>query len=250
MGTVKEQIHGTPDGEPGDGPSGEAGADDTDNTGKGGRGRKPAGRRPGGADTRGLVLAAARTEFAASGYEAASVRAIARAAGVDPALVHHYFGTKQQLFLAALDFPMDPRVLVDHMAGGDPASVGERVARFAFTLWEQPGVRERLVATLRAAAGSDQVAQMMRGFLVREVITVVAGRLAGATGDAGDTAEGAGDAGQADVKLRAELAFSQIIGIAMARYVLEVPPIATAGVEELVALVGPTLQRYLGGAGA
>lgn len=184
-----------------------------------------------------MVLDAARSEFAASGYEAASVRAIARAAGVDPALVHHYFGTKQQLFLAALDFPMDPRVLVEHMAGGDPATVGERVARFAFTLWEQPGVRERLVATLRAAAGSDQVAQMMRGFLVREVIAVIAGRLA----------VGAQDEGE--VRLRAELAFSQIVGIAIARYVLEVPPIATAGVEELVALVGPTLQRYLGGGG-
>ena len=202
--------------------------------GKAGRGRKPVGRRPGGADTRGTVLAAARTEFASSGYEAASVRAIARAAGVDSALVHHYFGTKQQLFLAALEFPLDPRVLIEHVTGGDPDTVGERVARFAFTLWEQPGVRERLAATLRAAAGSDQVAQMLRGFIVREMVAGIAARLPAA-------------AGGVDPRLRAELAFSQIIGIAVARYVLEVPPIATAGVEELVALVGPTLQRYLGG---
>lgn len=192
--------------------------------------RKRVGRRPGGGDTRGAVLDAARSEFAARGYEAASVRSVARAAGVDPALVHHYFGTKQGLFVAALNFPFDPAVLTQQVFGGDLASVGERAVRFALTQWEDPVVRERLVATLRAAAGSDQVAQLMSGFAVREFIGSVAARLEGP-----------------DPMLRVELAMSQIIGLAMARYVLGVPPLATAGVEELVALVGPTLQRYLAG---
>lgn len=201
--------------------------------------RKRPGRRPGGADTRGTVLAAARTEFAASGYEAASVRSIARAAGVDPALVHHYFGTKQGLFLAALDFPLDPRVLVGELVEGDRDTVGERVARFAFTLWEEPHARERLVATLRAVAGSDRIAQMMRGFVARELVAAAAERM-----PAGPGAEGG--LGSADRRLRVELAASQIIGVAMARYVLMIEPLASAGVEELVALVAPTLQRYLG----
>ncbi|HEV2638737.1 MAG TPA: TetR family transcriptional regulator [Actinocrinis sp.] len=188
------------------------------------------------------MLEAARSEFAASGYDATSIRAIARAAGVDSALVHHYFGTKQQLFLAALDFPLDPQVLADTVIAGDPATVGERTARFAFTLWEQPAVRDRLVAVLRAAAGSDQIAQLMRGFFVRAVVPAVAARLS-EVGEGG----GAGGGGGTDPRLRAELAFSQIIGVAMARYVLAVPPISTASVEELVLHIGPTLQRYLGG---
>lgn len=215
---MEEPDHAKPAAQPGSKPGSKSGA------------RKQVGRRPGGADTRGTVLEAARGEFAAVGYEAASVRAIARAAGVDPALVHHYFGSKQGLFMAALDFPLNPAMVVEQVFGGDPATVGERIIRFALTQWEDPSVRDRLLATLRAATGNDQIAQQLRGFMVRELVAAAAGRLA-----------------VADAHLRVELALSQIIGLATARFVLAVPPLATAGVEELVALVGPTLQRYLTG---
>src|SRR5882757_6054613 len=100
--------------------------------------RKKAGRRPGGADTRQDILGAARTEFAARGYENTSMRAIARSAGVNSALLHHYFGTKDQLFLAALDFPLQPRDLVAQVLGGERDGIGERLVRFALGLLEDP----------------------------------------------------------------------------------------------------------------
>jgi AcrR family transcriptional regulator len=194
---------------------------------RGTRGRRP-GRRPGGADTRGTVLDAARTEFAAHGYEKTSMRGIARAAGVDAALLHHYFGTKQQLFLAALEFPINPELIAQLILTGDRSQAGPRVVRFALTLWDDPPVRERLLAVLRTAATSEQLSALFRGFVEHELVT----RLSVALGD-----ERAG--------LRVELVMSQVIGLAMARYVFRVEPLASAGVEELVELIGPALQRYL-----
>ncbi|GAA1181225.1 AcrR family transcriptional regulator [Kitasatospora gansuensis] len=190
--------------------------------------RKRTGRRPGSADTRRTVLEAARAEFAARGYEKASMRAIARAAGVDAALLHHYFGSKDQLFLAALELPVDPRAVVEHALAGDRATVGERVAGFVLTLWEQPGVLDRMLALIRAAATTEQVAQLMRGFVTAELITRIAAEL---------------DVEQPE--LRAELMFSQVVGLAMARYVVKVEPLASATREELLPLLAPTFQNYL-----
>lgn len=194
---------------------------------RGGAGRRT-GRRPGGGDTRGAVLDAARGEFAAHGYEKSSMRGIARAAGVDAALLHHYFGSKQQLFLAALEFPVNPEFIAQLILTGDRSTVGERIIRFALTLWEDPPVRERLLALLRTAATNEQVAELFRGFVEQELVA----RVVAALGE-----EGAG--------LRVELAMSQIVGLAMARYVFRVEPLASAGPEELAALVGPALQSYL-----
>lgn len=194
---------------------------------RGTRGRRP-GRRPGGADTRGTVLDAARSEFAAHGYEKTSMRGIARAAGVDAALLHHYFGTKQQLFVAALEFPINPELIAQLILTGDRSQAGPRVVRFALTLWDDPPVRERLLAVLRTAATSEQLSALFRGFVEHELVT----RMSAALGD-----ERAG--------LRVELVMSQVIGLAMARYVFRVEPLASAGVEELVELIGPALQRYL-----
>jgi AcrR family transcriptional regulator len=188
------------------------------------------GRRPGGADTRRDILAAARTEFAAQGYEKTSMRAIARAAGVNSALLHHYFGTKDQLFLAALDFPLQPRELLARVLGGERDGVGERLVRFAFGLLEDAATRERVLAVLRSAATNEPMARLLRGFLAGEVVGPIAAAL--------------------DVpgpELRAELAMSQIVGLIMARYVIAVEPFASAPVDELVPLLAPTLQRYLVG---
>lgn len=186
------------------------------------------GRRPGGADTRGVVLAAARAEFAARGYEKASMRGIARVAGVDPALLHHYFGSKDRLFLEVLDFPLDPRTVAEQIVSGERAEVGERIARFVLTLWDDAAVRQRLLAVLRSAASSEEVAAMLRGFAVRELV--------------GRIAEGL-DVPQPE--LRVELVLSQVIGLAMARYVIGMEPLASASAEDLVPLLGPTIQRYL-----
>ncbi|WP_431678953.1 TetR family transcriptional regulator [Kitasatospora sp. KL5] len=190
--------------------------------------RKKTGRRPGGADTRRTVLEAARAEFAARGYQKASMRAIARAAGVDAALLHHYFGSKDKLFLAALEFPIDPRMVVDQVLAGDRAAVGERVARFVLALWDQPTVRDRLLAVLRTAAASEEVAGLMRGFMVTEVVSRLAADL---------------DVPQPE--LRVELVMSQILGLAMARYVIAVEPLASAAPEEVLPLLARAVQGYL-----
>lgn len=192
--------------------------------------RRGPGRRPGGADTRQDILAAARAEFAARGYENTSMRAIARSAEVNSALLHHYFGTKDQLFLAALDFPLQPRELIARILGGEREGVGERAIRFAFGLLENPAARERIVAVLRAAATNEEMTRLFRGFMVREVVTPVAAIL-----------------GAPRPELRAELAMTQIVGMIMGRYVLAVEPLASAPIEELVPLLAPTLQRYLVG---
>lgn len=190
--------------------------------------RKKTGRRPGGADTRRTVLEAARAEFAARGYQKASMRAIARAAGVDAALLHHYFGTKDKLFMAALEFPLDPRLLVPRLLEGDRGAIGDRLAGLVLSLWEQPAVRDRLLAVLRTAAASEEVAGLMRGFMVAEVVAGVAAGL---------------DAPQPE--LRVELAMSQVIGLAMARYVIAVEPLASADPEEVRPLLARALQGYL-----
>lgn len=190
-------------------------------------GKRP-GRRPGGADTRAEILAAARAEFAGRGYERTTVRGIARAAGVDPALVHHYFGSKERVFLAAMEFPVDPAAVVEHALAGDPAGVGERVARFVLGMWEVPEVRERLLALLRSTASSPEMAALFREFALTMLVRRATPALP-----------------FPDAELRVELAFSQIVGLAMARFVIGVEPVASADTETLVAYLGPTLQGYL-----
>lgn len=158
------------------------------------------------------------------------MRAIARAAGVDAALLHHYFGTKQNLFLAALELPFDPGAIVHVISQGDRATAGERVVRFAATLWENPSVRGRLLALLRTAATNEQAATAFRGFMEREVVTRISESIGGE-----------------NPELRVELAMSHIVGLAMARYVFRTEPLASATPDELAMLVGPVVQSYLFG---
>lgn len=133
--------------------------------------------------------------------------------------------------MAALEFPVDPEVVVTQVIAGDPATVGERVAGFVLEIWEQPEVLERLLALLRAAATTEQVALLMRGFAGEGLVRRAAAEL---------------DVEQPE--LRVELMISQIIGLAMARYVIGVEPLASATREELLPLLAPTFQRYLTGA--
>jgi AcrR family transcriptional regulator len=167
--------------------------------------------------------------FGAQGLDGATIRAVAARAEVDPALVHHYFGSKQQLFVAAMAWPFDPTEAIAAIAAGDPHRLGERLARFVIGLLENPAVQPIAVGLLRSAA-SDPVAAVM----LRQLVEV--GPISALT----TLAPGTGD-----IRLRASLVGSQVIGLAMARYVVGVEPIASADPELLIQAIAPTFQRYL-----
>jgi AcrR family transcriptional regulator len=177
------------------------------------------------------VLAAARTAFAERGYDGASIRAIATAAGVDPALVHHYFGTKEKLFLAAVQAPADPAELLPEVLGTPADQRGAAVVRMVLRVWDGPAQHAGL-ALVRSAVASEWTARLLREFLVARVIRRVIGSL---------------DMPVAEREVRGALVASQVVGLVMVRYVLRLEPLASASREDVVAAVGPTLQRYLTG---
>ncbi|MFG3298501.1 TetR family transcriptional regulator [Micromonospora chersina] len=189
------------------------------------------GRRPGNPDTREAILTAARAAFADRGFDAASIRAIATAAGVDPALVHHYFGTKEELFRATVAIPVDPAELVPRVLAGGRDEVGERLVRTFLAVWDSP-VGTAAVALLRSAMSNQWTARMLREFLVTQVLRRVVDQL---------------DLDPAEVPLRGALVASQIAGLAMMRYVIRLEPVASASPDTLAATIGPTVQRYLTG---
>lgn len=189
------------------------------------------GRRPGNPDTRETILTAAREAFAERGFDAASIRVIATAAGVDPALVHHYFGTKEELFRATVSIPVDPAELVPRVLAGGPDEVGERLVRTFLAVWDSP-VGTAAVALLRSAVSNQWTARLLREFLVTQVLRRVVDQL---------------DLDPAEVPLRGALVATQIAGLAMMRYVIRLEPVASAPPDTLVATIGPTVQRYLTG---
>jgi AcrR family transcriptional regulator len=192
--------------------------------------RRP-GRRPGNPDTREAVLAAARAAFAERGYDGATIRGIATAAGVDPALVHHYFGNKDKLFLAAVEAPADPDELLPAVLASPRDELGAALVRMVLRLWDGPA-RPAGLALLRSAVSNEWTAKLLREFLVSKVLRKVVSTLGF----------------DPDVRAaRASLVASQIMGLVMARYVLRLEPLASASPESLVAAMGPTVQRYLTG---
>jgi AcrR family transcriptional regulator len=188
------------------------------------------GRRPGESGTRQAILDAARGAFAEHGYDGATIRGIAAAAGVDPALVHHFYGSKEQLFAAAMDVPFTPSEALPVLLAGEPEGVGERILRFFLAVSDQDGGGP-FVALIRSASSNERAATMLREFISREVVGRIAASL-----------------GVADAELRATLVGSQLTGLALVRYVLRVEPLASARSEDVIAAVGPTIQRYLTGA--
>jgi AcrR family transcriptional regulator len=177
------------------------------------------------------VLAAARTAFAERGFDGASIRVIAADAGVDPALVHHYFGSKDKLFLAAIHAPVDPEELLPEVLAGGTADLGANVVRLLLRVWDGPA-RAAGLALVRSAVSNEWTARLLREFLVVQVLRRVVGTL---------------DLPAAEAEARGSLVASQLIGVVMTRYVLRVEPLASASPDELVAAVGPTVQRYLTG---
>jgi AcrR family transcriptional regulator len=194
--------------------------------------RRGPGRPVGGSDRRAAILEAAREEFAEKGYAAASVRAIARSAAVDPALVHHYFGTKEQVFVAAMELPIAPAELVPQILEGPRDELGERLVRSFLGVWANPDFRTPMLGMLRSAMTGEEGAAMMREF----VGSALLGRIAAALGPI--------------EPLRVEVAAAQMVGVVILRHVLRMEPLASASEDEVVALVAPTLQRYLTADGA
>ncbi|MGN6752163.1 MAG: TetR/AcrR family transcriptional regulator [Intrasporangium sp.] len=186
------------------------------------------GRRPGGVDTRAAIISAARGQFAAKGYDKASIRGIAREAGVDPALVHHYFAGKAQLFAETMEVSLDPVAIVGRVFAGDPARLGWRVVETFLLVWDAPERRQTLAALLRSSMTSDEGARVLREFLSREVF----GRIAAATG-------------VPDPELRGSLAGAQMLGLAVMRYILKVPALVDVPPEVIVERLGPVLQAHL-----
>jgi AcrR family transcriptional regulator len=186
------------------------------------------GRRPGRTTTRATILDVARRRFAAAGYDPTSLRAIAADAGVDPAAVLHFFGSKAGLFRHAVGWPFDPAVVEPRLApvGGDGS--GARLARTFFGYWESPTTGPALAALLRSAMSHAESAALLREFVGQQLFSRVAGALTGP-----------------DARLRVELASAHLVGVAVLRYILRLEPIASASVEELVACVEPALERYL-----
>lgn len=187
------------------------------------------GRRPGNPDTREAILEVARGVFAEKGFDGASIRAIAAGAGVDPALVHHYFGTKDKLFLAVMNSPLDPQDVLGEALSGDRGEMGVRVVRAFLHIWDGPRGSAG-VAMLRSAVGNEWATRLFREFVLTQVLRHAVPKL-GLDAEQG--------------RLRMTLAGSHLVGLAMARYVIKVEPLASAPAEALVAAIGPAVQRYL-----
>ena len=171
-------------------------------------------------------MTAARRVFAEQGYDGATVRGIAAEAGVNAALLHHFFGTKQQLFVAAMNLPINPAEQLPLLLSGRSDEIGERVARLFLGLWGDPRSRTPFLALLRSVASNEQAAAMMRQFMMRTVLTRIAQ-----------------DRGVPP--LRAAAAAAQMIGLVMLRYVVQAPPLVDATDDEIIELIAPVLQRYL-----
>ncbi|MCW2701139.1 MAG: Transcriptional regulator, TetR family [Blastococcus sp.] len=177
------------------------------------------------------MLAAARTAFAERGFDGATIRGIATAAGVDPALVHHYFGSKDKLFLAAVEAPADPDEVLPAVLAAGRDELGASAVRMLLSLWDGPA-RPAGLALIRSAVSNEWTAKLLREFLVAKVV----GRVVGTLGYSDEERDA-----------RGALVASQLIGLVMIRYVLCAEPIASASHESLIAAIGPNVQRYLTG---
>ncbi|MEV6971293.1 TetR family transcriptional regulator [Hamadaea sp. NPDC051192] len=192
---------------------------------------KRTGRRPGSPDTREAILASARQAFAERGFDGATVRQIAAGAEVDPALVHHYFGSKEQLFLDTMKVPIDPRTLIDGITTAGVDHVGETLIRAFLRVWDSPagGIG---VALIRSGVTNEMGARLLREFLQTQILRRVVKQL---------------DLDPAEAPIRAALIASQLAGLAMMRYIIKLEPLASAAVDDLVAMFAPTIQRYATG---
>ncbi|MBD5785453.1 TetR family transcriptional regulator [Cellulosimicrobium terreum] len=198
-------------------------------TGRGSTGRR--GRRPGGGDTRGQILSAGREEFARHGFDAATVRGIADRAGVDPAMIHHWFGSKEKLFQAVVDAPMDPRDLLSADLPDDLERLGEHLVRTLLTVWDSPTGSAALVvvrSSLRSSRGAALLGEFVRTRVIRTAVEPLG-------------------LDEEEARWRGDLVATQLAGLVMVRYLLGLEPLASAPHDVVVAAVAPQVQHYLTG---
>ena len=189
------------------------------------------GRRPGSSGAREEILSAAKRAFADGGYERTTIRGVAREASVDPALVHHYFGTKRQLFVDAMDLPANPAAIIEGLVeSADPEELGELMIRNMLNVWDNEEDRAPLVAIVRTAMSDDQAATMVREFATKEILGVI---VKAARSD--------------NQELRVTLLASQVFGLLIMRYIIKLEPLASTDPETVARAIGPTFQRYLTG---
>ena len=187
-----------------------------------------AGRRPGATETRDTILTAARRLFAEKGYDSTTIRGIAAEAGVNPALVHHFFGTKQDIFIAAVDFPFEPAEVARRIVDGPRDEVGQRIVRVFLAIWGDPTTQASLLAQIRSITTNQQAAAMFRQFMDAAVLRRLTIALC-------------------VPKERLTAAIAQMVGLALLRYVVRSEPLASASDEEIVRLVAPVIQQYIDG---
>lgn len=188
------------------------------------------GRRPGQSGTRDAILAAARAQFASSGFDRTSVRGIAAEAGVDSALVHHYFGTKRELFVAAIELPIDPTATLERIMSADTDDLGRSLLTGVLAVWESDN-GEAVAAAFRSLLTSGDTG-LIRSFLMQIVLRDIAERVDHPAGSASE---------------RVGLVASQMAGLLLSRHILKVEPLASMSAERIADWVAPTLQRYLTG---
>lgn len=191
---------------------------------------KKAGRRPGETATRAAILEAAAAQFGSRGFDAATIRSIASEADVDPSLVMHFFGSKTDLFVAAIDWPFDPAEEVPRVVGGDPAGAGKRLVELFVATWDAEEKRNTIVALLRAAMNQEAAARQLREFIELEILAPLLAAL-----------------GSDELELRANLVASHLLGLGITRYVLAFEPIASLDPEAVVELFAPSVQAALTG---
>lgn len=194
--------------------------------------RRRSGRRPGKPDTRGAILEAARATFAERGYDGTSIRQVAASADVDPALVHHYFGSKEDLFLEVVKPPIEPGAVMDKIFADGIEAAPENVVRAFLGVCEGPVSGPAYLGLLRGAVAHQWQALLLREFFSTQIARRVVRRL-GSTVD------------PAELPLRASLVSSQLFGLALTRYVLHIQPLADAPEEVVVAAIAPNIRRYM-----
>lgn len=192
--------------------------------------RKRRGRPPGSSDTRERILASARDLFARNGIHKTSIRAVAAAAGVDAALVHHYYGTKEQLFAAAVRIPIDPMDVIGPLREVPVDELGHKLPSLLLPLWDSE-MGAGIIATLRSIFAGSEV-NLFRSF-VEEVIAVEVGSRV-------DDPPGSGI-------VRTQFVASQLVGVMVARYIIGLEPFASLPVQQIAETIAPNLQRYLTG---
>ncbi|STZ82089.1 TetR family transcriptional regulator [Mycolicibacterium aichiense] len=190
---------------------------------------KRRGRRHGEPVSRDVVMRAAKNQFARHGYEKTTLRAIADEAHVDPSMVLYLFGSKAELFRESMKLVLDPGLFTDQLTAGDDDALGLRIVRAYLSIWEQPDTAASMVSMLQSATSNNDAHEAFREFLHSYVMTAVTDALGGAD----------------DARLRAMLAATSLVGTAMLRYVMRVPPLSTLTPDEVVTLIGPSVQRYL-----